>query len=500
MTTKKEALGKLKDNIGILFVAAFILGVLTGCAHVGPDYIPPEPTTQDVWHQKLVDGLAEGKADLKTWWTVFDDPVLTSLIDRATTGNLDLKEAFARLKEARARRGVATGERYPDVNGKGSVSRQRVTEDYLTIITDQDRNYNSGNVGLDATWEIDFWGRISRSIESADAGLQASLENYRDVLVLLYAEVTLNYVQVRTLQARIGFAEASVKTQRRTLEITRARLKAEISGELDVRQAELNLANTESIIPQLKSALVQTINRLGVFLGELPKALHQELSDPVPIPKPPDRILVGLPADLLRQRPDIRRAERQLAAQTARIGVAKADLYPRFSLSGAFAFEGTSDIFDSSKRSWFIAPAFRWNLFDGGRVRNRIKAEDTRTEQALVRYEQTVLAALEDMENTMTAYVQEGDRRETLHRAAIAADESVNLVKSLYKSGLTDFQNVFDMERSAFAQRQALAESQGLVTQNLIRIYRAMGGGWEPQPATLEKEIEDQQIHGEPVF
>ena len=500
MARNKEVLGKSTGRVGMLLVVVLALGLLQACATVGRDYIPPEPEAPDVWHEKLMKGLAEGKPALQSWWTVLNDPVLDSLIERAAKGNLDLQEAFARVKEARARRGFATGERFPDINGEGFIERGRTSEDFLLITTDQERTDTIGGVGLDATWEIDFWGRISRSIESADAGLQASLENYRDVLVLLYAEIALNYVEARTLQARICFAEESVRTQRGSLEITKARLKAEISGELDVRQAELNLANTESLIPRLKASRVQAINRLGVLLGDFPGALHAELDEPAPIPRPPDKVLVGVPTDVLRQRPDIRRAERELAAQTAQIGVATADLYPRFSLSGAFAFEGTSDIFDWSKRTWFIAPAFRWNLFDGGRVRNRIKAEDARTQAALVRYEQSVLSALEDVENAMTSYIQETDRSKILNRSVIAAGKSVDLVKALYKAGLTDFQNVFDMERSSFEQQQEFAASTGLVTQNLIRIYRALGGGWQPEPKVLEEEIQDQEKRGEPIF
>ncbi len=502
MARKKEVLGKSTGRVGILLVVALLLGVLNACAHVGPDYKPPEQETPDLWQQELTKGLAEGEAALQTWWTTFNDPVLNSLIERAVKGNLDLKEAFARVREARAFRGVASGERYPDLNAGGDAARSRTSDDFLLITTDQNRTDDFYNAGFDATWEIDFWGRIGRSIESADASLQASVENYRDALVILYAEIALNYVEVRTLQARLRFAEASAETQKRTLEITKARLRAEISGELDVRQAELNLANTESIIPQLRSSLVQAINRLGVLLGEFPDALHQELTRPASIPKPPAQVTVGLPAELLRQRPDIRRAERELAAQTAQIGVATADLYPRFSLSGAFAYQGTngSDLFDWGRRSWFFGPSFRWNLFDGGRVRNRINVEKARAEQALVRYQQTVLNAAEDVENSMVSYTQETDRREILQRAVVAAGKSVELVKALYKAGLTDFQNVFDMERSYFQQQQNFAASEGLVTENLVRLYKALGGGWEPQPEKIEEEVKDQEDRGEPIF
>ena len=468
---------------GLLRVLTLIVlfgGLFQGCITVGPDYLPPEPAMPDAWHQELTRGLTESEAGLKTWWKTFNEPILDSLIERASTGNLDLKEAAARIMEARALRGIAAGERVPDVDGAGVVERSRTSEDFSPPTGK--RNDNTYGLGTDSSWEIDFWGRVRRLVESADAGLEASIEAYRDVQVLLFAEIALNYVEVRTLQARINFAESNVKTQRDSLEITEARLKAEIIGELDVRQAELNLARTESSIPVLRSSMKQAINRLGVLLGEFPSALYDELTTSVPIPLPPENITVSMPANLLRQRPDIRQAERELAAQTAQIGVATSELYPRFFLFGDFGFEGTSDIFDYDKRGWSFGPTFRWNIFDGGRVRNFIRAEDARTEQALVRYERTVLNALEEVENSMISYVEESKRSGFLEDSVEAARESVDLVKTLYITGLTDFQNVLDMERSLFEQQDDFASSKGIVIQNLIRIYRSLGGGWEVGP------------------
>jgi len=464
----------------LLVLAVLGMGFMQGCITVGPDYVPPEQIMPDAWHQELTKDLTEGEENLKTWWKSLNDPILNSLIERAAAGNLDLQEAAARVTEAEARRGISTGERFPDINGVGDIERSRTSEDFFPPTGT--RNDNIFGLGLDASWEIDFWGRIRRLVESADAGLQASVEAYRDVQVLLFAEIALNYVEVRTLQTRINFAESNVKTQRDSLEITEARLKAEIIGELDVRQAELNLASTEAFIPVLRSAMLKAINRLGVLLGEFPSALYDELVAPIPIPQPTDSIMLSMPADLLRQRPDIRQAERELAAQNARVGVATSELYPRFFLLGDFGFQGSSDIFDYTKRGWSIGPSFRWNLFDGGRVRNFIRVEDARTQQALVRYEQTVLDALEEVENFMISYTEEIKRRGFLKDSVLAAQQSVDLVKTLYVTGLTDFQNVLDMERSLFAQQDDFAASKGNVTQNLIRIYRALGGGWNTGP------------------
>ncbi len=476
---------RLRVNSGCLLRNILILSVLgmvfsPGCITVGPDYVPPEQAMPDAWHQELVRDLAEGETSMKTWWKSLNDPILNNLIERASSGNLDLQEAAARVMEAEALRGISAGERFPDINGFGDMERSRTSEDFPPPTGK--RNDYIYALGLDTSWEIDFWGRIRRLVESADAGIQASIEAYRDVQVLLFAEVALNYVEVRTLQARIDFAENNVKTQRESLEITKARLNAEIVGELDVRQAELNLASTEAFIPVLRSRMLQAINRLGVLLGEFPSALYEELIDPMPIPQPTESITMSMPADLLRQRPDIRRAERELAAQTARIGVATSELYPRFFLLGDFGFGGSSDIFDYDKRSWSIGPSFRWNIFDGGRVRNFIRVEDALTEQALVRYEKTVLDALEEVENSLISYTEEIKRRGYLEDSVEAAQKSVDLVKTLYITGLTDFQNVLDMERSLFSQQDDFASSKGNVTQNMIRIYRALGGGWEREP------------------
>ena len=461
----------------LLLLVTLGIGLFQGCITVGPDYHQHQPKVPDAWHHELFKGFSNGETSLKTWWKAFGDSTLDSLIERASTDNLDLKAAENRIIEAQARRGIATGERFPDINGTGIVARTRTSDDFFPL-TGKRSDYTYG-LGLGASWEIDFWGRIRRLVESTDASFEASVEAYRDVQVLLSAEIALNYAEVRTLQARIKFAEGNIRAQRDTLKITRARFKAEIAPELDVRQAELNLSRTESTIPVLRSSMNQAINRLGVLLGDFPSTLHNELDEEAPIPQPPENIVVTLPANLLRQRPDIRRAERELAAQTAQIGVATSELYPRFFLLGDFGFEGTSDILDYKNRSWSIGPTFRWNLFDGGRVRNFIRVEEAQTEQALVHYEQTILTALEEVESALVAYAEEKNRWGLLKNSVEAAQRSVDLVKILYINGLTDFQNVLDMEQSLFQQQDEFATSKGNVVQNLIRLYRALGGGWE---------------------
>ena len=468
------------------FRAIVVAGCLAGCA-VGPDYVPPRTEVPDLWSQELSRGLVDGEADLRTWWTALDDAELDRLIARATEGNLDLRQAVARIRQARANLGVATGELLPGVDAIGSADTSRISEEVAAeVAPPQTRTDTLYSIGVDATWELDFWGRIRRNVESAEASIGASIEDYRDTLVVLYAEVARNYVDMRTLQARIQSALDNVRAQRAALQLTIDRNRAGLAPDLDVRQAELNLATTEAFVPTLRSALAQTINRLAVLLGEYPSELQDDLAaTAAAIPQPPEEVLVSLPAELLRQRPDIRSAERELAAQTAQIGVATADLYPQFTLSGSFAFESftTSDWIEWPARSFSFGPAFRWSIFDAGRIRSNIEVQDALTEQALVAYEQTVLGAVEEVENAIAAYVQERDRLESLRRSVVAARASVQLVETLYRTGLTDFQNVLDTQRSQFQQEDAQAASEGLVTQNLIQIYRALGGGWAPEVA-----------------
>ncbi len=480
----------IKDSpgrFGIVSIPGFLvvplaIGLLQGCMTVGPDYKEPEAPTPDFWRQELEEGLSPGAADYRTWWTTLDDPILDGLIARATDANLDLKIAYARIKEARARLGIATGERWPDINAGGALQRERVSDGVQDPVTrPQKRTDTFRSIGLDGSWEIDFWGRVSRSIESADASYAASIEDYRDVQVTLFAEVARNYVAVRTLQERIRLARENVRTQSGTLNLVIEREKVGLVPRLDIHQAELNLATSESLVPELEAELIAAINRLSVLLGEPPGTMHAELTVAKPIPGPPEQAPVGLPGELVRQRPDLRRAERRLASQTARIGVATAELYPRFSLLGTFQYATfTGSQFDHGRRTFSFGPFFSWNLFDGGRVRGFINEQDALAEQALVEYERTLLAALEDVENAMTGFARERVRYEALTRSVVAAKESVRLVKVLYFQGLTDFQNVLDMERSLFRQQDLAADSEGRVTLNLVRLYRALGGGWDP--------------------
>jgi NodT family efflux transporter outer membrane factor (OMF) lipoprotein len=469
-------------RLSLIAPAVILAFGLSGCLTVGPDYEEPSEPAPDLWHQDLVAGLDDGTGDIMRWWETLGDPALDQLIARAREGNPTLKAAVAGMREARALRQIAAGERVPDVNIDGEVSRNRFSDDAGgdTPFIDQYQTFYS--YGPTVLWEVDFWGRVRRSVASADANFQASIEDYRDALVLLYAEVALTYTEVRALQARIEFTLGNIETQRSALRLVQDRNRAGLASDLEVHQAELNLYRTESFLPSLRGALVGAVNRLGVLIGQPPGTLHAELGVQQPIPGVPADVLVGVPGELVRRRPDIRSAERTLASQTEQIGIATAALYPTFNILGRFAIFSTDegDITEWDNRQWTLGTFFDWNLFDGGRVRGRIEVEDARTEQALRNYEQSVLDALEEVETAMSDYQQEQLRTAALERSVVAAERSVELVLILYRTGLTDFQNVLDMQRSLFEQQDELAESEGQVTQNLIRIYAALGGGWDP--------------------
>jgi len=461
--------------------------ILTGCAAVGPNYVPPGRSVSQSWHTGLKGGLSAGETDPQTlaaWWTTLDDPELSSLIDRAVFGNLDLKKALARVREARARRGVAKADLLPTFDAAGSATWSRTSKD-----TGTGKTSDLYAASFDAGWELDIFGGVRRSVEAAGADLQASEEELRNVLVSLLAEVALNYLDVRTYQARLAVAEANLAAQSETCQLTQWRYEAGLSDELAVQQARYNLENTRSQIPTLRTGLEEAMNRIAVLLGEQPGKIHGEMEKRGPIPVTPLSVAVGVPADLLRRRPDVRRAERELAAQTARIGVATADLYPKFSLSGSIGLEALSLSNLSSSGSWTLSggPRITWAIFNAGAIRQNIEVQSALQEQALIQYEAAILSALEEVENALVAYVGEQHRRDDLREATQAAQKAVELAQHKYQAGLTDFNNVLDAERSLLSFQDQLAQSNGTVTSNLVRLYKALGGGWTSLAADDKK-------------
>ncbi len=453
--------------------------IVAGCVTVGPDYIRPETPLPPVWHTQLQRGLTTAEMDpenLAAWWTGFKDPQLSHLIEQALAGNLDLKKARARVREARARRGTAQAAFFPTLDASGSVSWGRTIRD-----TGSSEGSDLYSAGFDAGWELDIFGGLRRSVEAAEADLQAVREEGRDTLVSLLAETALNYVEVRTLQAERTALEANLATQDDTFRLVAWRQQAGLSDDLAVQQARYNLENTRSQIPVLRTSLEEALNRLAVLLGEQPGKIHEEMEKQVPIPVPPLRVAVGLPADTLRRRPDVRRTEQELAAQTARVGVATADLYPKFSLSGSIGLEAHSLPALSSSALWTLlgGPRITWPLFRGGALRQKIEVQSALQEQALIRYEATVLQALEEVENVLTAYAEEQIRGDSLGAAEEAAAQAATLAQHKYEAGLTDFTSVLEAQRSLRSFQYQRARSRGTVAANLIRLYKTLGGGWE---------------------
>jgi len=485
------------------FLLLFVI-VWAGCGPVGPDYEQPVVEMPDVWQQKAVKGIGSGDADIQRWWEILGDPVLDELICRAGQGNLELAQAFHRIEQSRADLGFAKGELFPQADFVGDYQRTRFSDDGIfgdNPSTNQG-NVNLHDLGVDAFWEVDVFGRIRRNIESAEGNLGASVEDYRDVLVSLYAEVAFNYVEYRALELRIELAESNIDLQEKTLKLTQDLFKAGIVPQLDVQQAKLNLATTESAIPPLRFGKTEAANRICVLLGLMPGGVDELLEKDHSLPKLPGRVVVDLPVELLRQRPDIRRAERVLAGQSALVGAATAELYPVFSLTGSFIYQSRrlDNLINRSNRSYAYGPRVEWNIFNAGRIRNNIRFEEELTKEVFARYEKTVLLAMEETENAMTAYVEEYNRKDSLKESVDASKESVSLVETLYKTGLTDFQNVLDMQRSLFTQQDQLAESGGKLVQSLILIYKSLGGGWGQEQLEItnyELRIEDTASGGD---
>jgi len=449
---------------------------------VGPEYRKPATQVPAAYSELPSDRRAVAEpTNLAGWWNAFHDPVLTSLVDRAVQSNKDLKIALARVREARALRTIVAADEYPAINASGSYTRTRQSENATSSASTSSMWQDLFQLGLDAGWEVDLFGGTRRSVEAATADLEASEEGLRDVMVSLLAEIAVNYMELRGNQRRIAIARDNIEAQRQTVELTRAKFQAGLSSELEIAQAEALLSTTESRVPQFESASKKAIHRLGVLLGAGPGALLQELSDPSALPVAPPEIPVGLPSELLRRRPDVRRAERQLAAATARVGVATADLFPRFFLTGNAGWQSVnaSDLISPQSRALSFGPSIQWPVFDAGRIRANIRVQNARQEQALAQYEKTVLASLEDVENSLVAYSKEQVTRNHLAQAVDANRRAVEISNELYTKGLVDFLNVLVNQRSLFQLQEQLALSEQAVCTNLVALYKSLGGGWE---------------------
>jgi outer membrane protein, multidrug efflux system len=472
------------------------VAALSGCM-VGPNFQRPQPQVPDGWAGPTPAARPEATASekaLANWWTVFGDQTLSSLVERAVSSNLDLKLAEARIRQARAARGIVAADMGPTVNASGSFERSQTPGSSITTksLGTTGPTSNQYRAGFDASWELDIFGGIRRGIEAADADLEAAVEDRRDVLVTLTAEVARNYLDLRAFQQRISTARQNLKSQERSAELTRQRFRGGFVSGLDVANAEALVATTAAEIPLLESAHLQTLYNIGILLGREPGALLRELSPASEIPAAPPSVPLGVPSELIRRRPDIRRAEAQIHASTARIGVATADLFPRVSIFGSGGFQAaeTGTWFDAVSRFWSLGPSLSWPVFDMGRIRGNIEQKKSLEEQSMLGYQKTILLALQEVENALIASAKEQEHRKALADAVVANQKAVKLATILYTEGQTDFLNVLQAQRSLYASEDALVQSSRNVSTNLVALYKALGGGWEPE-APAERTLRD---------
>lgn len=448
--------------------------VIAGCK-VGPNYKRPQVTVLAGWSGPAIVSesnlAAATEQDLVSWWTTFGDPNIASLVERAVKCNLDLKQAQARILQARATRGITASGLWPAADATGSFTRSRSANTTRSLY----------QAGLDAVWEIDMFGGTRRSIEAAEADIQTAVEDRRDVLVTLTSEVALNYIDLRGFQQQIVIAQNNLEAQKRSAELTRKRFLGGFVGALDVANADAQVATTASQIPPLESSARQTIYNLSILLGLEPAALLGELSAASSIPPVPPSVPAGVPSDLLRRRPDIRRAEAQIHAATARIGVATSDLFPKLTLSASGGTQGNKlgSLGNRDNRFWSYGSIVDWKIFSAGRIKYNIELQKALQSESAIFYQQTILTALQEVENALIASAKEQEHRKALVDAVASNRKAVELATKLYTEGETDFLNVLEAQRSLFASENALVQSTRTVSTNLIALYKALGGGWE---------------------
>jgi multidrug efflux system outer membrane protein len=467
-------------GLGIVCLAL----ALGGCA-VGPNYQRPALKAPAQWTESQEQANAACALEEIAWWKGFGDPLLNRLIEDAAQSNLDLERARARLAQARASLIGAGGALLPSVEATGSVTRNQGGINTSTASAPSSIATAAGTifqVGFDASWEIDVFGGARRGVEAARARLEAGVEDLRSTLVTLLGDVARNYADLRASQAQREITRRHVAAQQQTVEVTRERFKLGLTSYLDVAQAEAQKASTASDLPTIEASIKQSMHRLGILLGQEPNALKEELSALRPLPKAAGRLSTGLPSELLTRRPDLRQAERQLAAASADIGVATAELYPKFDLTAALGLQSStvSKFFQvSTGRYWSVAPGVTWNLFDGGKARATVTNKREVYAENLAKYRASFLSALEDVENALAAYHAEQTRRHILIESVGADTEAVSLANERYRKGLTNFLDVLVAEKNLYSAQSSLSKSEANLLTDLISLYKALGGGWD---------------------
>jgi outer membrane protein, multidrug efflux system len=472
----------------ILFAVFGWIIVVTGGCMVGPDYHSPHPGAPSGWAgvtqapapQQPSVATAQ-PAELTQWWKQFDDPMLTQLVEDGLKTNLDLQLAVARLRQARAARGIAVAALWPSLAAASEFQRENTPLQQATL----GRAQNLYQAGFDAAWEIDLFGGQRRNVESADANVQASVAGISFAQVTLAAEVALNYVQLRGYQQQIVVAQKNLKAMQHTALITRQKAGAGFVSALDIANADANVATTEAQIPVFETSAKQSIYALSVLLARPPADLLEQLTPTDNIPGVPAQIPAGLPSDLLRRRPDIRQVEAQLHAATAQIGVATADLFPKFALTGAVGWQANqlSAWWTGASQMYSVGPSATWAIFQGGAIVSNIRMQEALRDQAFITYQETVLGAFQDVENALIAFTKEQEHYKSLKDSVAANTIAVDLSLKLYTEGLIDFLNVLVAQRSLYTAEDALVQSFRSIAADLIALYKALGGGWETIPA-----------------
>lgn len=459
---------------------------------VGPNYKRPAAPVADEWIDSQSSRISSERGDNRAWWTVFNDPVLDRLVQTAYSQNITLREAGFRVSEAQSQRRVVAGNFFPQT--------QEVFADYTRTQRSQETalfptipagspfanlaapQFSNWRVGGNLAWELDFWGRYRRAIEGADSRLDASVEEFDDAIVILIGEVATTYVELRSLEQRLDVARENANLQNESVRVAQARLDAKAAdSELDTPQAKANLGNTLAAIEAFEIQRRQAQNRLAVLMGMPPHDLSYMLDGPASIPRASDVVTVGVPAELIWRRPDVRRAERLVAAQSAEIGIAQSELYPHMSINGMMAWEAEhfSDVFKGGAFGGTIGPSLRWNVLNYGRLLNNIRVQDARFQQLVANYQQTVLQANEEAENAIVAYLHFTDQIKVREESARQASEAERVAQVKYQEGEIDFNRLFTVQQLLLNQQELLAVARGNAAQSLVDLYRALGGGWE---------------------
>ncbi|HKM61673.1 MAG TPA: TolC family protein [Acidisphaera sp.] len=476
--------GKL---VGRLAVAVTMLGPLAAC-EVGPNFATPKAPVANQWLESGNPSVRTGHQEYEHWWTVYNDPTLNRLTDLAYHQNLTLLAAGTRVLEARAQLGVAIGEFYPQTQQlRGGVGYNQASAADLSVSSSSTiGNYWHGSLGAQVAWELDFWGKFRRGIKSADAAYLASIASYDDVLVTLLGDVATTYIGIRTLQQQLVIAQENIVKQKRALQLANDQFHGGTGTALAVDQAENVLAQTEATVPALTAQLEQGKNALRVLLGLPPEGIEGLLAGPPSIPVPPKDVAVGIPADLIRRRPDVRAAELNAAAQSEQIGIAKADLFPAFGITGAFGTSAASigsnrvnEVFSAQGITFAFGPSFSWPILNYGRITNNVRVQDAKLQTLLIDYRNTVLKAQQEVENGLAAYLQGRQQVDLLRRSTAAASGALRIALDQYLLGTRDFTTVLTAEQNLYQAQSNLASAEGSYSTSLTTIYRSLGGGWQ---------------------